>query len=249
MSIAIRNQILEFIKNKKNVKPKEIQDFFNLSLSTTRRYLLSLSKDDLIEKHFGEIIFKNDYSVNIEYSANSKISQNINSKKKIAKKAAEFNCLESPIYLDSGSNCYYLLDYLPKKTIIYTNSLLNASKAIDIGFKNVHILGGKIKENTKAIVNLEQIYIERVNFSVSFMGVNGISVNEDLTTPEENEGICKMNIMNNSEKIVILCEKQKLGKKSFFNFSVNDKEIIVITDNEVVPEFANKYKYITTEGE
>lgn len=246
MSALIKDKILNFLKKNNIVKTKEIQNKFNLSLSTTRRYLIQLENEGLIERQFGEIIYKKSNEDElIDINVDLKITTNVEIKKQLAAIASKLVSSKTPIFLDSGSSCYYLLDYLDKDSIIYTNSLINANEGLKKGFKNIHILGGTIKPNTMAVVDLDIDFINKIYFPISFIGVNGISNEERLTTPEEHEGATKKIICDRSDLIIVLCEESKFHKKAMYDFTPKNKQIIVITNSEKKPSFAKNFSYVT----
>lgn len=234
MKTLIEKEIVKFLKEKKIIKQKDVENKFNLSLSTARRYLIKLENDGFVKRTFGEIIYIDNVKSNIENNANKNILVNIDAKKKIANVASKLIKGYKTIYLDSGSSCYYLLDYIDKDITIYTNSIMNAKRAIDMGFKNVNIIGGTIKQETMAIVDIDMDFINKINFQISFMGVNGIDEKGCITTPEKKEGITKKHIANRSELIVLLAEKNKIYKKSLYDFSPTNKDtkVITVTDHK-----------------
>ncbi|MDE7100007.1 MAG: hypothetical protein K2N99_02145, partial [Malacoplasma sp.] len=177
----------------------------------------------------------------IDANANKRILENTFIKQKIAKKAIEFVNNYKTIYLDSGSSCYFLLEHLSKEIVIYTNSILNANRAINLGFKNVNIIGGSIKNETLSIVDIDMEFIKKINFPIAFMGVNGIDNCGRLTTPEKREGITKKIIANKSDLIVVLAEKHKINNKSLYDFTPDNKEILVITDHEQIDNANSEY--------
>ncbi|RXY96735.1 DeoR/GlpR transcriptional regulator [Malacoplasma penetrans] len=250
MSILIEQKIIEYLKQKKVVKPKEIEQVFNLTLSTTRRYLVKLEEKNMIRRTFGEIIYNDDLKSNVDANANNKILENINQKKEIAKKAVKLVGQYKTIYLDSGSSCYFLLDYLDKDVVIYTNSILNATRAINLGFKNVNIIGGTIKEGTLSIVDIDMDFINKINFPIAFMGVNGINEKGILTTPEKREGITKKILASKSDLVVVLAEKQKINQQSLYDFTPINKKILVVTDHDKLINLENENLFfIYTKGE
>lgn len=236
MKTLIEKEIVEYLKKNKVVKQKEIEAKFNLSLSTARRYLIKLENDGFVKRTFGEIIYIDNISSNKENNANKNIFNNVEVKKKIASVASNLIKGYETIYLDSGSSCYYLLEYIDKNITIYTNSILNANRAIKLGFKNVNIIGGTIKQETMSIVDIDVDFINKINFQISFIGVNGIDENGHMTTPEKKEGMTKKNIVNRSSLIVLLAEKNKIFKKSLYDFSPSNKDtkIIVVTDHQKI---------------
>lgn len=249
MSVLIEQKIIDYLKQNKVVKTKDIETTFNLTLSTTRRYLVKLEEKNIIKRTFGEIIYNDDTNSNIDHNANNKILENVDEKKKIAKRASMLIGDYKTIFIDSGSSCYYLLDYLDKEIVIYTNSILNATRAINLGFKNVNIIGGTIKNTTMSIVDVEMDFINKITFPIAFLGVNGISENGLLTTPEKREGMTKKIIASKSDLVVVLAEKEKLYKHSLYDFSVENKKVIVVTNADKINIKNDKLIFINTKGD
>ncbi|MGL4342950.1 MAG: DeoR/GlpR family DNA-binding transcription regulator [Metamycoplasmataceae bacterium] len=233
MSIKLQNEIKEIIKSSLIIKPKDLEKKMNMTQSTCRRYLIKLEKEGFLKREFGEIIYKEKNKYSQDKIAINAINENIEIKKKLAKIGAFLAKDYDIIYIDSSSCNYFLFDYIEKKdTFIYTNSLINAKRAIEKGFTNIYIVSGYIKTNTFTIIsNLDGI-INKINFPISFMGVNAISSDNDFMTPEINEGEMKNKILKNSQLVVFLVEKEKFNQKSIFSFDNEGTNKIVISDIE-----------------
>lgn len=236
MSKIIENQIIELIKENKIVKTKQIQEKLNLPQATARRYLIKLEQAGYIKRNYGENIFIDSRNVE-DPNANKNINSNSKIKKKIAKKASDLIQNQKTIYIDSGSSCYYLLDFIDRDIEIYTNSILNANHAIQLGFQNVNIIGGTIKSKTFAIVNANSDFLNSINFPIAFMGVNGIGKKGELTTPEQKESEIKKQIIQRSNKVIVLTERSKFNIDSTYNFRPKNKEIIIVSDYEKEIDF------------
>lgn len=232
MSKIIQEKILLFIKQKKITKTKEIEEKFKLTQSSTRRYLIKLENSGLIERLFGEVILKESQSFR-DQDFDEKINSNVDTKRKIAQYASKLVQNHKTIFVDSGSLCYFLLEYLDKKIELFTNSLSNAKRAIDLGFENINIIGGKIKQDTKAIVNLNEEELIKINFPISFIGVNAIDELGNLYTPEKKEAKAKNDIIKRSIITIILAEEEKFNTKSTFNFNSQNQNIIIVTNAKI----------------
>ncbi len=232
MSKIIENDILSFIREKKIVKTKEIEKKFKLSQSSARRYLINIEQKGIITRAFGEIILREGKNFE-DQDFNLKINSNIEAKKKIAEYASKLSQNYKTIFIDSGSLCYFLLDYLDKKVELFTNSLINLRRAIELGFENVNILGGKYKPETSSIVEFDENELKRIVFPISFVGVNAIDDEGNLYTPEKREAQAKWNIIKNSQITIVLAEQEKIGIKSTFKFNNEQAKILIVTDSKI----------------
>lgn len=229
MPKIIENQIFEYIKKHKIVKSKDIEKIFQLTQSSSRRYLIKLETQGLINRTFGEIILNENKNFQ-DQKIENKITTNLEVKTKIAQYASKLALGYKTIFVDSGSNCYCLLQFLDKDIELFTNSITNANLALELGFQNVNILGGTLKSETKSIVNFNENELADINFPISFLGVNAIDEKGFLYTPEKREAKAKQDIMRRSLITVVLAEKEKFNSKSTFKFSDNDSKIVIISD-------------------
>ncbi|WP_036463998.1 DeoR/GlpR family DNA-binding transcription regulator [Mycoplasmopsis sturni] len=230
MSLLIEQKIIQFLKEKKVAKPKEIEEALNLPSSTARRYYVKLEQKHIIERTYGEIVYCQADDYNIDHDVNENLNINVSVKHQIAKVAAKLIGEYKVIYLDAGSSCYFLLDYLDKDITIYTNSVLSANAAASKGFKKINIMGGAIKNETLSIVDFDLDFVSKINFPIAFMGVNGITPEGKFTTPERREGVAKKIICDRSDLVVVLADSTKFNHGSFYDFTPKNKTVVVVSD-------------------
>lgn len=232
MSKIVEKNVLNFIKTKKITRTKEIEKKFNLSQSSTRRALINLEKQGLIDRAFGEVILKetNEFK---DKKFDEKLNSNVLEKKEIAKIASLLASNYQTIFVDSGSCCYFLLEYLDKNIQLFSNSLSNVVRANELNFKNINILGGHLKPDTKSIIEFNENEINNIVFPISFLGVNAIDENGNLYTPEKKEAIAKREIIKRSLISIVLAENYKFEKISTFKFNPPESKIIIVTNTNV----------------
>lgn len=249
MKSKIIAQIKEFISEKEITRPKDIEKEFKLSQSTCRRILINLEAENFIKRNFGEIILeKGVINFSKDTIAIKAIKENVDVKKALAKRGALLAKNYEVIFVDASSCNFYLFNYLENKAVqIYTNSLINAKRAIDKGFFNISIISGKIKPRTFSIISNSDEFFEKICFPISFVGVNSINSDNDFLTPEILEGKSKRRILDNSNLAVFLVEKEKFNTTSFYNFSSNKCRNIVITNLERKWDPKKRYELIRVE--
>ena len=96
------------------------------------------------------------------------------------------------VYLDAGSTVEELINHLAERGARYvTDSVSHAMKLAARGF-HVTVLGGELKSATESLVGPDTIAaISRYHFTIGFWGVNGITPENGLTSPESNEALIK----------------------------------------------------------
>ncbi|AAT27904.1 deoR-family transcriptional repressor of sugar metabolism [Mycoplasma mobile 163K] len=235
--LIIENKLLEYIKENKIVKPKTLETVFGLKSSTVRRYLIKLEEKKKIERNFGQIKYIG--FIDSNRIASQEVEKNKPVKLQLAKKAASLAKDYKNVFISSGSSCYYVLDFLEKDINLYTNSIFNAIHAIDLGFKNVNIIGGHLKPASLSTVSSEITMIDNLKFQIAFLGVNGIDSKGSLTANDINEGVVKKYIANNSDLVVVLAEKEKFNSSAFYDFTPKNKIILVVSDYTAPFDFPN----------
>ena len=230
--------ILKKLEEKGRLSYEEIEEFLNVSIATIRRDINKLEGRDLLSKVSGGIVAKR--KINFEPEINIKFEENVEAKKKIAKRAARLVKKGDFIFLDAGSTTYYMIEYLKNKNItVVTNGLMHLDKLIQCKIKTI-IIGGEVKPTTKAVVGIEALKnIEKYRFDISFLGVNGVDIDKGLMTPDIKEAILKEKILEISDTTYILADKEKFGMSSSVKFG-NVENCILITDDFTDSRY-NKY--------
>lgn len=222
-------KVKEILNEKKMVTTKDLSKLLNVSPMSITRYLNNLEEEGFIERTHGGAILLEENKRNSETDFSKRIKINEKIKSEIARKAASYVFESNTIFIDSGSTTIFLLDYLVKNIVIYTNSIYTALDAIEKGFLNVNIIGGRVKPVTLASVDpLCKEAIEKLNFHYVFLGTNSFNSMGALTTPDSNEGFVKELISSRSNEIIVLADSAKYNKTTFYNFT--PKKYKLVTD-------------------
>ncbi len=233
--------IISEIKQKGSVKVADLVERFNISESTIRRDLVQLENLNYLKRvHGGAISVQSKF---IEKSYEDKRAQNSDEKDLIAQYAASLVEDGDSIYIDSGTTTFQMIKYLSqKKIIVVTNGLSNIEVLIEHNIP-CFVLGGKVKQSTKAVVGYEAINtLNRYRFDKCFMGVNGIHPLHGYTTPDPEEAMIKENAIKASNEVYILADGTKFGEVSFTRFAeLNEATILTNLEDNI-----NRYIEKTT---
>ena len=222
--------ILDILQEKKSITVSELVEELNISESTVRRDLTSLSKMGKLKKvHGGATSLDENYSSE-ELDVKIKHTLNVEEKKRIGKFAASLIEKGDFVYIDAGTSTEFMIDYINEKGATYvTNGIVHAKKLIQRGLE-VFILGGQLKLSTEAIIGIEAVNnIKKYNFTKCFMGTNGLDLKAGFTTPDVKEALLKKEAMNRSKKVYVLSDVSKFNKISSITFGNLDKTIIITT--------------------
>lgn len=233
--------IIEKVRQYKSVKLPELCELLEASESTVRRDLITLDKRGLIKKVHGGAISIDDGSWNLAEQNVEEKSKLFNEEKTaIARYAATLIDDGDFVYIDAGTTTEKMIEFLPEKDIAFvTNGFTHAKKLAQRGFK-VFIPAGEIKGTTEAIIGAECVRsLQSYNFTKSFVGANGISLSNGITTPDRNEACCKMTVVQNSLTVYILADHSKFNQTASVTFAQLGR-VKIITDKLNDKEYMSK---------
>ena len=231
--------IVSELKQKGSVRVADLVEKFNISESTIRRDLVQLEALNYLKRvHGGAVPVQNKF---VEKSFNDKSHQFVAQKDLIAQYAASLVDEGDSIYLDSGTTTYEMIKYLKDKEIeVVTNGLSHVESLIEYNIP-CFVLGGKVKQKTKAVVGYEAISaLHRYRFDKCFMGSNGVHSLHGFTTPDPEEAMIKENAIKASNDIFILVDDSKFGEVSFTRFAEIGEATIITNSDDDLTQYQDK---------
>ena len=229
-----RSLILELVNIKKNVTIQDIKEEINVSESTIRRDITTLSRQGKLVKVFGGAVALDEAASTNELSVLAKESINREEKLRIAQYAASLIIPGDYVFIDSGTTTEYMIGFLTERRATYvTNAVSHAKDMVRKGLK-VLLIGGELKENTEAIVGADAIlHIQKYHFTKGFFGTNGISMKLGFTTPDVREALIKRVAIQNTQagERYMLADHDKFGQSSAVTFSDFGGTVIVTDKN------------------
>ncbi|MBU5593864.1 DeoR/GlpR family DNA-binding transcription regulator [Amphibacillus sp. MSJ-3] len=242
-----KEKILNLLSQKETVSIHDLVVDVGVSESTLRRDLIALEEMGLLTRvHGGATTVKN---IRNEQKMSQKERSNFQTKVKIAKYCSHLIKANSQIFIDAGTATLELVRVLPNNKNIHmvTNGVDQALLALQRGIK-VTLLGGPVKQNTHAIIGLTAFHqLERMNFSFAFIGMNGISKENGLTTTNLDEAMIKECAMQQSQNIRILMDDSKLNHVYQYKVKAPSQAIILLNRKaqikapETVEKISNHY--------
>ena len=226
-------EISEFVKEKKYASIDEIMEKFKLSRSTVRRTLIAMEEKKLLKRVRGgaEAIEEVDAILPMDFQ--EVFNANKEDKIIIAKKAASLIQDNDVIFIDSGSTCFYMIDYIKAKEItVVTNGIMHIQKLMAKGI-NTYILGGYAKPEKNLIMGEDMVNkISVMNFDKAFLGTMGIDARSGFTTMMLEDGEVKKAVIKSSDKCYILADKSKFNVRKFYTYG-DFTEATIITNSEI----------------
>ena len=223
--------ILEYIYEKKEATVNELSEKFNVSKVTVRKDLIELEEKGKIKKNHGGAIPSENIFLN-ETPYYKKNMTAINEKRKIGALAAKLIQDKQIVIIDNGSTTNEIASYLnDKEIVVVTNDVRIANKLATYPSMSVVICGGYIKTPGYAIFGpMAEDLFKHTLADICFLSVDSLNINEGLSYNFLDSVAVKKQMIKNANKVIVLCDSSKIGKKSFAKLCDVDKIDIIITD-------------------
>jgi len=241
-------KILKLIEQEASAKVARLSKEFNVSESTIRRDLKSLEEEGLIKRTHGGAVANG--HTKFEPSFSEKENKYLKEKERIGKVAADLVNDGDTIILDAGTTTTQIAKNLFNKSelTVITNGVNIAIELVQNDEVDVLLIGGSLKQKTLALVGpVAQQAIKRFKVDKTFVGVNGITVKDGLTTPDIEEAEIKRMMINSAKEVTVVADHSKFGEVTFTSICSINKINRIITDKEISNRVLDEYKRLDME--
>lgn len=236
-----RNKIIEILTQQGRVKVVELSKLFGTSEVTIRSDLSELENMGLLERIHGGAV--STYRSYYNMSLHERMKANEEEKRRIAQEASKLISDGDTLMVNSGTTTLYTVQELrnTRNLTIVTNSL---SVAQEIGhYRNIHIilLGGNFDPQYQFTYGDDTInQLDKYRASKLILSVDGISLNNGITTFHHLEAEVNRQMAARVNKIIIVADYTKIGRTSFAHINSIDGIDILITNQRANQEELNK---------
>jgi DeoR family transcriptional regulator of aga operon len=237
MTITERHQlILQKLQETGRVDIVELSDEIQVSGVTIRKDLKILEDRNLLFRTRGGGSLSNPYA--IEKPINEKEFINVEQKKKIAKAALSLTEKTDSIMLGSGTTVFELSRalYPSKRLFVITPALKVALELYDRPNVEVLQLGGVIHQSSASTAGaFAELILQYISCDLLFLGADGIDPEFGISITNINESNLNRKFIDIAQKVVILADSTKFGKRGVGKICNLDQVRYIITDNDVPP--------------
>jgi DeoR family transcriptional regulator of aga operon len=216
-----RNIILSMLKLQGKITIFEIIEKFNCSEATARRDLDLLEKQGNIIRSFGGAQLES-ISVHKEVPFHEKKQMLWLEKEAIAAKAASLVEEGDVVALTGGTTTFLIARALKLREhiTVVTNAVNIAMELSESQGVQVVLTGGVMRRNSFELCGpLAETIVENLNINIMFMGIDGITAEQGLTTFSELEADIARLMMKRSGKTIAVFDHSKAGRSSLFSIS------------------------------
>ncbi len=236
-----QQQLLKLVNERKYLATSEIIDLLGISPATARRDITKLDQQGRLKK-----VRNGAESINVIYHSTiiNKSINHLEEKKRIAIAANKLCEDNMSVILTCGSTMLMFGESLCGRNLqIITNYLPLANNLIDNEHHNIVIMGGQYNENQAIMLSLNSC-VDDYAADILFTSGNGIS-HEGLYKNDMLIANSEQKMLEKVEKLVVLLDSTKLGKRVGMLFAELKNIDILITGREADPAII---KELTEQG-
>lgn len=246
IAVERRRLITKAIQQHGSVFVAELAKSLGTGLNTIRNDLEILQSDGVLVRIHGGAVLPKTSIPRPSYSETK--NEFIDQKKRIAAAALSFISDSGTIFIGSGSTTYQMAVLMKASSMnsIVTNSIDIAAHLVSSDIAPVDFIGGRInKEALASDGSLSDEVYDVLYWESAFMGAAAIDIERGITTLDRNSAKWERRLLENSNKVIVLCDSSKLGKFSYGRVGPVTMIDILITDSDADKVFVDK---ITKKG-
>jgi len=232
-------EILTRARRDGRVEVNSLARDLDVTTETLRRDLTKLERRGLLRRVHGAAIAVE--RLILEPSLADREDSQVAAKQAIAHAAlAELEGVRT-ILLDGGTTTARLASLLPtdREFTIITNAFPIANRVAHLPTVSLHLGGGMGRGRTLASVGpWATAALASLHADVAFLGTNGITVENGLTTPDVTEAQMKSMLIRAARRAVVLADHTKVGRDELVTWASIDLVDTLITDRDVDPGLA-----------
>ena len=237
--------ILKKIKENNKVSIQELCDEMNVSSVTIRKDLKLLEEKSLLFRTKGGASNTNPYAVDKPIL----IKESINSdeKNRIAKKAIEMIKDNDSIMIGSGTTAHAIARHLnpAERITVITPAIKVALELCNKPNIEVLQLGGLIRPNSSSVAGQYALQVlNDVSCGILFLGVDGIDLDFGITISNITEATLNQKMLSTSQKVVILADNTKFGRRGLGKVCQLEDVDYIITDSKTSSKYISALEEI-----
>lgn len=235
-NIAQRHKyILEQLKKEDYVKVQDLSKALNVSEVTIRKDLKYLEERKMLSRNHGSA--SNILTIMPDRHIDVKEKIQIEEKCRIAEAAKSLIDENDKIILASGTTTLAFANAINESNV--SISVITPSVKVSLALcynPNIEIiqLGGVMRKNAASVTgNDAEDMLKGISCNKLFFGIDGFDLEYGLTTSSLSEAYIHQAMIACSQKIIVLADSSKFGKRGFCKICDLNKIHHVITDSNI----------------
>ncbi|AEU35913.1 transcriptional repressor AgaR [Granulicella mallensis] len=242
-----RQRMLDLIQRNGRVLVSELSDVFGISRITIRKDLDYLESKGLLQRSHGGALPRS--SVLADPPLKAKEQHQLKEKQRIAEAAVKLVEEGHCVLLDSGTTTTAIARALTafSSLTVVTNAVNIATELAGTDF-DVILTGGTLRKSSFSLAGpIAEDMLREIHADILFLGVDGFDAKAGLTTPNVLEARINRAMVHAAEKVVMVCDSTKFGRRSLSLIVPADAIHTVITDTNLSEDQAEAIKALGVE--
>ena len=238
-----RERIRALLTDKSFISIKELQSMFpDVSGMTLRRDIEFFESQGEAIKVRGGARSMKFITTSTDDAITTRMQENVASKEKIARRAADFLETGRSIFIDSGSTLQRIVPYVPNERFTFTTTNpMAALELCKIGLPVVNIVGGKLDRDYQTVTGMHAMrFLSDINIDIAFLSPSGLSLKSGFTGGNYSECELKRVVVDKARLVVLLLDASKIDKSLPYTFCHLDQVHIIITDAPLPEDLAEE---------
>ena len=240
----------EYIRFRQTISLKELQDHFDVSINTVRRYIATiLESNPDIKKVYGGVTVETGAvprgnAVFHPYSEAPEI-QNVSEKQRLCRYAASRIRAHDIIYIDNGTTTSFIPFYIPDELplTIITNSVNIINAVIKKPNITLATLPGILNRATMSFTGEScSQQMKTYNILKAFLSCVGFSLTAGATNFSVEEYKIKSIAAQKAEEIFLLADHSKIGHSTLMTYCPTSRINTLITDQPLNDEYEETFQ-------
>ncbi|REE67662.1 DeoR family transcriptional regulator [Paenibacillus taihuensis] len=234
-----KQAVLNYLAQRGAATMKELSDHFGVSEMTIRRDLTLLEQEMRVTRSHGGVVYNDTGRAADEPDLATKLANNGDVKDKLAAYAAErFVRSSSVIILENGTTVSRMADHLGAydNLTLLTNGLDTMGRIRQFAAKKHTIIscGGMLRDVSGTFVGpVAEEFFARYHADTLFLSALGYSHEEGFTDPNMMDTQVKKAMMTSAERVIMLLDSTKIGKRFFSTVARLGDIHAFVTDDQI----------------
>lgn len=234
--------ILKNIAEAGSVDVARISADLAVSPATLRRDLKALQDQGLLVRTHGGAVAS---GVGFELPLRHREARHQPQKRAIGRLAASLVPDGAVVGMTGGTTATEVARALPNDAgiTVVTNALNIAAELVLRPSLRVVVVGGAARHASYELIGpAAELVIERYHLDVSFIGIDGLTVEEGCSTYDEMEAHTDHAFIRRARRTIVIADSTKLGKRTFARICRTDEMDDLVTDSAAEPEFLDRLR-------
>lgn len=240
-----RREILKILKRDGRLAVDDLVTRFRVSAVTLRSDLGQLAEQGHLVRSYGGAILAQDPAE--DFPIRIKQSLNHDEKVRIAQAAAALVQPNQTVILDSGTTSAELAKAIKRRNpgalTVITHALNIAQEFLNAPLISVIVIGGVMRHVSASTVGPQaERMIRELGAHHFFVGVDGLTPELELATPDVLEAQLNTVMMQVAEETTLIADASKFGRRSLSAIGKVDRLTRVITDSSADPAMVSRIR-------